>query len=135
MRRVRKDLAAAAEGLGLGECELSILFAGSAKVKSLNTAYRGIPKETDVLSFPMDSPSRSATAAGHPVILGDIIISIPKAAAQAREHGVTFQEELRRLLIHGLLHLAGYDHELNRYQKARMLKKEKELLGAVQTVD
>jgi rRNA maturation RNase YbeY len=137
LRKVRKDLATAAEGLGLETSEVSILFTGSAKMKSLNREYRGIPKETDVLSFPMGAPPRCMTVSARrlPVMLGDIVISIPKAVAQSREYGVTFQNELRRLLIHGLLHLAGYDHELNRYQKARMQKKEKELLSAVQAMD
>jgi probable rRNA maturation factor len=137
LRKVRKDLAAAAQGLGLEASEVSILFTGSAKITSLNREYRGIPKETDVLSFPMGAPARGVTGCARPlpVMLGDIVISIPKAIAQSREYGVTFQDELRRLLIHGLLHLAGYDHERNRYQKRRMQKKEKELLSAVQAMD
>jgi probable rRNA maturation factor len=123
--------------LGLEGAELSLLFAGSMKMKSLNREYRGIPQDTDVLSFPMDTPSgrMSHSIRGLPVMLGDIVISVPKAVAQAKEYRVTFQDELRRLLIHGLLHLAGYDHELNRFQQARMEKKEKELLSAVQTMD
>ena len=133
LRKVRKDLATAAARLGLENSEISILFTGSAKMKSLNTAYRGIPKETDVLSFPMDAPTGGGAISVHrlPVMLGDIVVSIPRAVSQAKENGVTLQEELRRLLIHGLLHLAGYDHEQSRFQKTRMEKKERELLNAV----
>ncbi len=65
------------------------------------------------------------------LILGDLVINLPKAKRQASEHGVSFSEELRRLIIHGLLHLAGYDHEKNRYQKRKMKLKEKELLFAL----
>ena len=137
LRKVRNDLAAAAARLGLGDAEVSLLFTGSAKMKSLNSKYRGIPKETDVLSFPMDAAAgpMAARMRGLPVMLGDIVISVPRAAAQATQDGVALHEELRRLLIHGLLHLAGYDHELGRVQKVRMEKKERELLNAVTTVD
>jgi rRNA maturation RNase YbeY len=112
-------------------------------MKSLNAEYRGIPRETDVLSFPLDvEPTQRAAArplpfapCPLPVLLGDIVISVPRASRQAREYGVAFPAELRRLLIHGLLHLAGFDHEKGRYQKARMEKKEKELLYALKEMD
>ena len=129
--------------IGLAGAELSILFVGSAKMKSLNSGYRGIPRETDVLSFPMNvKPTQGATArpvplapCPLPILLGDIVISVPRAARQAKAFGVTFHEEVRRLLVHGLLHLTGYDHEAGRYQKARMEKKEKELLNALAEMD
>lgn len=154
LRRIRKDLARAASLLCLPDAELSILFVGSARMKSLNSEYRGIPRETDVLSFAMNEgqlfPARASRYTLHPpqadqpglaphsspsLTLGDIVISVPRASRQAREYGVTFPAELRRLLIHGLLHLAGYDHEKGRYQKARMEKKEKELLYALKEMD
>jgi len=137
LRKVRKDLAGAGALLGLADVELSIVFTGSMRMRSLNANYRGIPKETDVLSFPMETPSSRFPVSVHPslLMLGDIVISVPRASRQAREYGVTFHEELRRLLIHGLLHLAGYDHEKGRYQKVRMEKKEKELLNALKEMD
>jgi len=144
-RRVRKTLTAALSLLGREEAELSVLFVGSAKMKQLNRHYRGIPKETDVLSFPMEdahgllsAPSRYTLHASHltphalrPLLLGDIVISIPKTVEQAKAYGESFYDELFRLLIHGLLHLLGYDHEKGRYQKMRMEKKEKEIMHAV----
>lgn len=154
LRKVRKDLAVAGTVLGLAGAELSILFVGSAKMRSLNSAYRGIPRETDVLSFAMNEgqtfPARASRYMLHPpradqpglaphsspfLTLGDIVISVPRTIQQAEEYGVAFHEELRRLLIHGLLHLAGYDHEKGRYQKARMKKKEKDLLNALKEMD
>ncbi len=67
-------------------------------------------------------------------VLGDIVICIPQVIIQARDYDNTFYDELLRLLIHGLLHLLGYDHEKNTYQKRKMKKKERELLNALKTV-
>jgi rRNA maturation RNase YbeY len=64
-------------------------------------------------------------------VLGDIVINLHQAKRQATEHRLTFNEELGWLLIHGLLHLIGYDHEKSRYQKNKMRVKEKELLDAL----
>jgi rRNA maturation RNase YbeY len=131
LRRVRKALATALSLLGQEEAELSVLFVSSAKMKHLNQHYRGIPKETDVLSFPMNEVEAFPPDASRPLILGDIVISIPKTLEQAEAYGVHFYEELLRLLIHGLLHLLGYDHEKSRYHKMKMVMKEKEILHAV----
>ena len=117
--------------LGQEEAELSVLFVGSRKMKTLNTHYRGIAKETDVLSFAMTEGQAFLPGASRSLILGDIVISIPRTIAQAQDYGASFYEELLRLLIHGLLHLLGYDHEKSRYQRVRMEKKEKELLHAL----
>ncbi len=117
--------------LGQEEAELSVLFVGSRKMKALNTHYRGIPKETDVLSFPMNEVQAFLPGTSRSLVLGDIVISIPRTIAQAQDYGASFYEELFRLLVHGLLHLLGYDHEESRYQKVRMEKKEKEILHAV----
>jgi len=76
-------------------------------------------------------PSPSASSPTWPVVLGDIVISIPKTLEQAKAYKAPFYEELLRLLIHGLLHLLGYDHEKSRYRKVKMEKKEKEILHAI----
>jgi rRNA maturation RNase YbeY len=123
--------------LCLEDSELSIVFTGSMRMKSLNAHYRGMPKDTDVLSFPMDTPSGRFPASGRPspLMLGDIVISVPRAAQQAHVCGISLHEELRRLLIHGLLHLTGYDHEKGQHQKALMKRKEQELHNALQEMD
>jgi probable rRNA maturation factor len=125
--------------LCLPDAELSILFVGSARMKSLNSEYRGIPRETDVLSFAMNEgvsfPPGASRFTSRSSVLGDIVISVPRTAKQAAEYGFAFREELQRLLMHGLLHLAGYDHEKGRRQRLEMEKKERELLHAVQGMD
>ncbi len=100
-------------------------------MRELNRVYRQIDRTTDVLSFHLTETGFPRP--GDP--LGDIVVSMPKATAQAAEYGVSLHDETLRLLIHGLLHLVGYDHERNTYQKRRMQKKERELLDAVAQVD
>jgi probable rRNA maturation factor len=109
-------------------------------MKILNRQYRGVDKTTDVLSFPQISAEemksiRKTRCFRDPklqtpdirLILGDIVVNLPKAKIQATEHNLTLYEELKRLIIHGLLHLIGYDHEKGKYQKNKMESKEKEL--------
>jgi rRNA maturation RNase YbeY len=96
-------------------------------MRALNAYYRGIERPTDVLSFSMSEGNGPAPG----TVLGDIVICVPKALSQSKEYGVPFSEELLRLLVHGLLHLLGYDHERGPYQKKKMQKKEKELLNAL----
>jgi probable rRNA maturation factor len=111
----------ALKGLGFDDCELSVLLTGNEEIRELNREYRGMDKPTDVLSFPM----------GDEYLLGDIVISTEKAALQAIDFGVTFDEEMARLLVHGLLHLAGYDHVKGGRQARRMKDKEEELMVAL----
>ena len=81
--------------------EVSVSLVNNQEIQQLNEQYRGIDLATDVLSFPM----------GEGVILGDIVISIEKVKEQAEEYGHSFERELAFLLVHGMLHLLGYDHE------------------------
>ena len=101
-------------------------------MRQLNGEYRGIKKSTDVLSFEGRIP-----AARGPLnnILGDIVINIPRAELQAKTYGTGFYDEVFRLLIHGILHLSGYDHEQSDYRAVKMRKKEQELFHAITTVD
>ena len=129
---MEKDLSKALLHLQLQSSELSVLFVNSRRMKLINTLYRGIRKDTDVLSFPlMDEQLHNGPFINRPHILGDIVISVPKALAQAEEFKVSFYDELLRLLVHGLLHLRGYDHEINAYQQKKMEKKERELFNAI----
>ncbi|MEX2226731.1 MAG: rRNA maturation RNase YbeY [Dehalococcoidia bacterium] len=92
--------------------ELSIVLAGDAMVQALNREYLGIDAPTDVLSFSQtegDGFARPAEASPH---LGDVIISIDTARRQAEEYGLSLQDEVSHLLVHGILHLLGYDHEI-----------------------
>ncbi len=117
--------------LGCADAELSILVAGDMKMRRLNRQWRGIDKTTDVLSFSMlegEGVSRDGAA---PLVLGDIIISAPRALAQAVEAGHSLEEEMLFLLVHGILHILGYDHEKGSKEKRRMEKKQKELLISI----
>lgn len=116
--------------LRLRKAELSILFVNDRRMKALNMKYRGVNKATDVLSFPIYT-SLKEIPKDNSFLLGDIVINLPKAQRQAADHGFTLNEELGWLLIHGLLHLLGYDHEKSRYQKNKMESKERELLYAI----
>ncbi|MEW6675665.1 MAG: rRNA maturation RNase YbeY [Nitrospirota bacterium] len=129
-QRIRKYLRKALQLLGLQRAELSILLINDRRMKILNRQYRGIARTTDVLSFPQLPTSYFSLPTSH-LSLGDIVINLPKAKKQASEHGLTLDEELRWLLIHGLLHLIGYDHEKSRYHKNKMRLKEREMLDAL----
>lgn len=112
--------------------ELSILFVGDKLMTELNTLYRGISKSTDVLSFEGSIPLGQGEAGN---VLGDIIINIPRAESQAEDYGTNFYDELYRLLIHGILHLSGYDHEASKYRAQKMRKKEQEIFNALKKMD
>ena len=103
------------------DLELSILFSTDDAIQKLNHDFRGINKPTDVLSFPM-------MGVGPVDAIGDIAISIETAVRQASEYKVTESERICRLLIHGLLHLLGYDHEVSMEEEKRMFAKEEELM-------
>ena len=105
-------------------CELSILLVDDSRMTELNTTYRGINKPTNVLSFPMaDDPSSPA-----PQLLGDIVISLDTAARESLACSMTLEDYICILLVHGLVHLLGYDHELGADDAEEMTAREKELL-------
>lgn len=103
-----QDAAAAAKLRG----EVSVLLTGDRALRRLNRQFRHKDKPTDVLSFPAPETAHSGMA-------GDLAISVETAARQAQELGLPLAEELQILLLHGLLHLAGYDHEQDSGQMAR----------------
>lgn len=100
------------------DAELSVVLCSDAHIRQLNAAWRSNDSATDVLSFPQE----------HPVVLGDLVISLDTAGRQASERGWTAQTELRILLVHGLLHLLGYDHETGADDFAEMAAAERRLL-------
>jgi probable rRNA maturation factor len=93
-------------------------------MRRLNARYRGIDRSTDVLAFAM---REGAFADLHPHVLGDVVLSAETALRQARARRHSLAEELTRLLIHGTLHLLGYDHEVSPTEARRMRAKEREL--------
>ncbi|MBE9527989.1 MAG: rRNA maturation RNase YbeY [Proteobacteria bacterium] len=105
------------------DTEVSVLLTGDAEIRKLNSTYRGKDRATDVLSFTQDDP----------VLLGDIVVSVERATAQSDLYSVTFNAEFARLLVHGLLHLLGYDHVNGGRQAAKMKRTEAELMSALET--
>ena len=97
--------------------EVELLFVDNAQIKKINNDNRGINKETDVLSFPIDFP--------HQKLIGTIIISIDKAIEVANKFQHSTKDEIKLLFIHGVLHLLGYDHETDNQQ---MRNKEEEII-------
>jgi probable rRNA maturation factor len=127
-KRIRGLNLAAGISFDIAEASISVLLVGDKRMRDLNLEYRGIDRTTDVLSF---SQIEGISMHSGTADLGDIVISPAQAARQAADRGVSYEHELALLLVHGLLHLIGYDHERNRYQARKMKKKEKELLDAL----
>jgi len=101
--------------------ELGVLITDDREISELNNAYRKKPKPTDVLSFSLREGRGSEY---RNKALGDVVISLETALCQAREQRVPVTEELLRLVIHGTLHLVGYDHENVSREKARLMRKK-----------
>ena len=111
--------------------EVSLVFTDSETVKQLNRDYRGIDEPTDVLAFYMLPQKEADDSFALPpdgvTRLGEVIISYPQAVEQAKEQGHSTERELALLIIHGILHLLGYDHE-EPEEEAEMRTREKALL-------
>ena len=107
--------------------EISVLFTDDKFIRSLNNKYRGIDKPTDVLSFNLQEGAVKSPEVESDKLLGDIIISVETAQRQADNLNHIVGKELNILLIHGLLHLTGYDHEKDKDYKI-MREKEMEIL-------
>ncbi len=103
------------------EAEVCIGLVGDTRMRRLNRTYRNQDRTTDVLAFAY----REAQTGVSP-LLGDVVISVPAARRQAKARSHSLDEEVLRLLIHGVLHLVGYDHERSKWQARRMRRKETE---------
>lgn len=106
--------------------ELSLVLVNNRQIRRLNARYRNEDRPTDVLSFP---------TAGLPSVglrvLGDVVISVEQANKQAKERGRTLADELEALLIHGILHLLGYDHERSEREARTMRRLERRIREAL----
>lgn len=103
--------------------EVSVTLTDNEGIRELNREYRDKDSATDVLSFPMFDD-----AGDERDVLGDIVISLERAAAQAQEYGHTLTREVAFLTVHSVLHLLGYDHETGPEDEAEMFAKQKEIL-------
>lgn len=136
---------------GVVPCEVSVYLTNDEEIRALNAEYRNKDTPTDVLSFPLMDGSEqfveSSTPNGNgaadsdiqgvisldesiPLLLGDIVISIERAAEQAREYGHHFNREIAFLAVHGTLHLLGYDHQTDE-ERQQMREREEKALKAL----
>jgi len=125
VRKIAKEILSA---LGSPDGELSLSFVADPEMTALNQKYLSRPYSTDVLAFSMREGDFSEIS---PHLLGDVVVSVEVAKKQADVHGYSLEEELCLLIIHGTLHLLGFEHETLGAQAREMRKKEKELLSLV----
>jgi probable rRNA maturation factor len=104
----------AAEKEQIVQGEVTVTLVDNVRIQQLNEQFRQLNKPTDVLSFPMDEDD----------LLGDIIISIPKAQQQAKDYGHSLEREIGFLVVHGFLHLIGYDHQTAEEERDMFLRQE-----------
>lgn len=112
--------------------EISIVFTDNAEIKELNTTYRGISKPTNVLSFPMLENNADDIISPDTGLLGDVVISVETALQEATEAAITLEQRLSQLLVHGILHLIGYDHEQGEEEFLKMEKKSLKILKIIE---
>lgn len=114
--------------LGSPEAELSIMFVDDSRIRELNRRYLGRDKPTNVLAFSMTEGEFPML---HPHLLGDLVISVETAERQSHRFGLSGGEMVILLMIHGILHLLGYDHVRSKRKAREMALKQKELLQLV----
>ncbi len=125
--RVRRLVEKLLKRTGMPAGEIGVTFVAEAEMSQLNREHMGRGGSTDVLSFPIDAGG-APRRPGAPLLLGDIVICPQVAAAQAEAAGTSLAEELCLLVIHGTLHLAGFDHEAD---NGAMNRKQAELVDAL----
>ena len=112
--------------IGAEEESATLVFVSDRAMRDLNRRFRGLNKSTDVLSFPAERAEfEAASEAG----LGDVVISVERAEKQAAENHLSLEEELAQLVLHGLLHLCGYDHETDDGEMNRLELRLRRRLG------
>jgi probable rRNA maturation factor len=127
-RTVQRYATRMLRALGLEQCELSVLLCDDQVMRRLNRDYRRQDKPTDVLAFAMrEGPTFFVSARSD--VLGDVAISWPTAARQAREHGWAVEREVCMLLAHGVLHVLGFDHATRRTDRSMRARTDM-LMGA-----
>jgi len=113
------------KAIGQPQSSATVAFVSDTKIRELNRRFRGIDSATDVLSFPDAVAERQRQGQN----LGDIAVSVERADLQAKENGLRFDEEISQLILHGLLHLCGYDHETDNGEMNRLELRLRKKLG------
>ncbi len=112
-----------------GAAEIDVTFVNDEQIKEINRTHRNIDSATDVLSFPLgENGNYDINRETGAYMLGDIVISVERAYAQAEMYGHTIQREIAFLTVHSMLHLLGYDHENGGLEEATMFEKQEEIL-------
>jgi len=125
---LRRSIRRILKHLGRGRDEISILLVEDREIRVINKTYLKRDRPTNVMAFPMlEGLFRKI----HPQVLGDIVISIETASRDAKKEGLALEDEILFLLIHGILHLLGYDHEGSAVQARRMGQKQREIFHAL----
>ena len=127
-QKIKRKLERALKDLGFPDKELSIVFTDDRRIAHLNNRYLGRKGATNVLAFPMGDGRSSEFES---IMLGDVVISVSTALRESKEHREALEHTIDRLLIHGLLHLLGYDHETSTAEARRMEKEEKRLITLI----
>ena len=112
--------------IGSSKQTATVVFVGDAAIRKLNKQFRGKDQVTDVLSFPNEAERFEAENQSQ---LGEVVIAVERAATQAKQNGLTFSNEVAQLILHGLLHLCGYDHETDNGEMNRLELKLRKKLG------
>ena len=128
LRKIRRVAKRILTELGLLEAELSLLFVNDLQIQTLNRRYLHRDKPTNILAFPMRKGEFSTL---HPHLLGDLVISVETAKRQSNRFGLDEMGMIILLMIHGVLHLMGYDHEGTQKGGREMVLKQKELFQCV----
>ncbi len=113
-----------------GAWSVAVVFTDDGRLRALHRTFMGLDTETDVMTFPSSEPGRGVDAATG----GDVVVSVERAAAQAADYGHSASEEVRFLVVHGLLHLCGWD-DRTPDQRDRMLERQARLLAAFDALD
>jgi len=117
--------------LDFPDAELSILLVDDSEIEELNRKYLNREGPTNVIAFPMQEGDFAHIS---PQLLGDVVVSVDTARKEAETGGIHVDERLLELLVHGILHLVGYDHELSETEALRMEAKSNELLALVKNI-
>ena len=112
------------------DAELSILIVDDPQIATLNKKYLSLNGPTNVIAFPMRTDQFSNI---NPELLGDVVISIETAEKEGKSIGISMEERFTQLLVHGILHLLGYDHEKSEQEADKMEKKSAEILKLIES--
>lgn len=130
MTTIQQKTADILNALDCDDAELSILIVDDSQIAILNKKYLHRNGPTNVIAFPMRTDPFSNI---NPELLGDVVISIETAEKEGKNIGISIEERFTQLLVHGILHLLGYDHEMSEQEADKMEKKSEEILKLIES--